>query len=369
MKQDNIKEAEFMQVEIGSEFWLEKNKTIINENGLPNWLSKYGNVLLTTSGRGAISLVLEQIRSNKKVVLLPSYICESVVLPFKKYNYEIKFYNINKCFEPADIDLIKNFRDGVFLHMGYFGFPTNINLEETINKLRLKSVIVIEDVTHTLFSNGKEDIQNDYIIGSIRKWFGVPSGGFAATNNKRLKIKNNLVQKEFINLRLEGLYKKHNYIKERDNVKKEDYLRSFDRAEGQLNKDIMPYKIDQISRNIIENIDLDTIKIKRKNNFKYLIKGLEGIKEIETPIKPKDEVTPFFLPIYIRSHRDNLRNYLKKKEIYCPIHWTIPNDIVDKLSCETKSIYNSIISIPCDQRYGLNDMNRIIEEINNFFTR
>jgi dTDP-4-amino-4,6-dideoxygalactose transaminase len=33
------------------------------------------------------------------------------------------------------------------------------------------------------------------------------------------------------------------------------------------------------------------------------------------------------------------------------------------LSSETKEIYDSILSIPCDQRYGIKDMKRIIDVI------
>lgn len=60
---------------------------------------------------------------------------------------------------------IKNL--GLFLHMEYFGFDTNSNLTSVLQELKKQSTIIVEDVTHTLFSNINRFTENDYYVGSI----------------------------------------------------------------------------------------------------------------------------------------------------------------------------------------------------------
>lgn len=53
------------------------------------------------------------------------------------------------------------------------------------------------------------------------------------------------------------------------------------------------------------------------------------------------------------------------RKIYCPIHWPIPKQLSQQISTETKDIYHTILSIPCDQRNNIEDMKHIISVIIN----
>ena len=73
---------------------------------------------------------------------------------------------------------------------------------------------------------------------------------------------------------------------------------------------------------------------------------------------------PLFVPILYKN-RNELREYLIKKEIYCPIHWPKPfkeNEISNLL-------YEKEISLVCDQRYTADDMKRIVKEIKGFIEK
>ena len=349
-------------MEIGSEFWLEKQVVVDYDDKIPHWLKKYGDIVLTSSGRGAISLVLDQVDPKIKRVLLPSYVCDSVLLPFEKAGYELIYYDVDKQFKPQKIE-IENIDIGIFFHMGYFGFQTNQILNDTISKLRARSVIIIEDVTHTLFSSYQKPMDNDFVIGSIRKWFGVPSGGFVASSkiiNAQLLYPPN----EFIDLRISSLKMKFEYIKTLNKSLKDSYLVGFRKAEQILDEDVDSYRIDRMSEMIIKYINIDKIEKVRRSNFQFLLKHLKDVKGIEVVFQNiKYDVIPIFFPIYINHNRDKLRSDLISKEIYCPIHWSFPNQLEGHLSSETKEIYDSILSIPCDQRYGIKDMKRIIDVI------
>lgn len=349
--------------EIGSEFGL--NSIVNKTTGAHfDWLLKYNNIALTSSGRGAITLLLQQIQPKKKSVLLPAYICESVILPFVELGYECNYYEVNEDLVP-NIKSINSFKDiGVFFHMGYYGFPTNSNLENVLKSLKLESTLIVEDVTHTLFTSHDKSELNDYYVCSIRKWFGIPSGGFLASNNK---LNKNISEENFVfsNKRLEAFKNKDEYLKTHEFDLKEIFLRQFSEAESWLNKNFLPYRIDSLSLDIINTLNAEDLVNKRKENYKTLSDGLKNIDYLQPLFRDIDEkICPMFFPILLKEKRNRVRNILAKQGIYCPIHWPLPEQVdIDELT-STLSIYNSILSIPCDQRYGREDMERIISIIN-----
>ena len=50
-----------------------------------------------------------------------------------------------------------------------------------------------------------------------------------------------------------------------------------------------------------------------------------------------------------------------KNNIFCPIHWKQTNEIYKTLSEYGKSLSDNILSIPVDQRYSTDDIDRIID--------
>lgn len=347
-------------MEIGSEFWINKMPEDNSNVEIPNWLSRFGSVSLTSSGRGAISLLLHQITPQNKSVLLPEYICESVITPFIEFGYTCYFYqvDINLCPIVKDIEIYEHV--GVFLHMGYYGFQTNSNLSDILSRFRINSTIVIEDVTHNLFSSFNNYIENNFIIGSIRKWFGIPSGGFVAST-KDCFNKPSFISDEFSSLRMLALINKGKYMKSNDQNLKKEFLFQFSKAEELLNEDSNPYKIDALSMKLIQSLDVDELVNTRRVNFRILLKGLGNINNIKVPFKQlENNQCPFFFPIMINGNRDEIRKKLINEQIYCPIHWPIPDQVNDGKSYINLEVYSNILSIPCDQRYGIVDMERII---------
>lgn len=356
-----------MSREIGSEFWIDDNNLVEGKNEMPLWLKRFGNIVLTTSGRGALSLLLDHVKPRFKSVLLPSYICDSVILPFELAGYELTYYDVDEYLKPIDIDMIKISNVGIFLHMGYFGFSTNEILSDLISILKSESVIAIEDVTHTLFSQRNNPIESDFIIGSIRKWFGIPSGGFLASD-KTMNFELIDANVDLINTRRSSLNQKFEYMISGNESIKSAYLSGINRAEQILDEDVKAYKIDQQSETIIKNFDYKQLQSSRKRNYEFLLKHLSDVDGIEVIFSDLgNDVTPIFFPIYVKSNRDELRRKLIENEIYCPIHWPIPKQVNGNLNIITKNIYESILSLPCDQRYQIEDMHRIINEIVSFF--
>ncbi|MDT2865750.1 DegT/DnrJ/EryC1/StrS family aminotransferase [Vagococcus carniphilus] len=345
-------------MEIGSEFII--NKTNNNRTGLPLFLTKYSNLKFTSSGRGAIALVLESIKPKKRKVLLPIYICESVISTFKFYGYEICFYDLADNFVPKTLD----YSDiGVFFHMGYFGFDTNKSLSKEINLMKSSSIIVIEDVTHSMLSESDTFYESDYYIGSLRKWIGIPSGGFAAGSQSLNQLSEE--QTEFVNIRKKSFELKKKYFLTKNKSLKIKYLNKFSEAEKILDKDIKGYLIDTESLNIVKNTNFLEISSVRRKNFQYLLDNFKETPNIEIVFKElQDNITPLFFLIKVKINRDLLRSFLSKENIYCPIHWPIIEDVAKEVrKSKFENVYHEILSIPCDQRYNLEDMERILRVI------
>lgn len=49
--------------------------------------------------------------------------------------------------------------------------------EDAIEFLRERKVVIIEDLTHGMFSSFKR-LNADFFIGSLRKWLPIPDGAF-----------------------------------------------------------------------------------------------------------------------------------------------------------------------------------------------
>ena len=76
-------------MELGSEYNLDLNQLEYTQDNLYTYLKES---IFMDSGRGALQLLLESLPKGK--VLMPNYICDSVIDCFEK-DYEIKSYQIN----------------------------------------------------------------------------------------------------------------------------------------------------------------------------------------------------------------------------------------------------------------------------------
>jgi hypothetical protein len=348
--------------EIGSEFWLNDTPDELDSE-IPDWINQFGNATLTSSGRGAISLFLQKIQPKFKTALLPAYVCDSVIIPFIEQGYICYYYDLNERLIP-DIESINSYNDmGVFFHMGYYGFPTNNQLSDVIQKLKAKGSIIIEDVTHTLYSDYNRSEYNDYYVASLRKWFGLPSGGVLVSVNGYISEPSEL-NEYLADIRRQALLIKGDYIVRPNAALKSQYLSLFELGEEFLDRDVTPYQIDVISKKLIGTLNSSRLIEKRRENFSILFEGIRLMNYIDSVfLSLPDNVCPMFFPIYLNTNRNKIRQRLIEHEIYCPIHWPIPSQIGHIQDRNALEIYNKILSIPCDQRYGTKDMERIISTL------
>lgn len=343
--------------EIGSEFWLSKLPDVIADDHVPFWITKLGNTMLTVSGRGAISLLLQEIEPGLKTALLPAYCCETMITPFLAKGYECLFYDIDLDLT-TNADMIDCSNIGVLLHMSYYGFPGNSGVD--VLKNNFDKTVMVEDATHSLFTESPAATHNDFIVASLRKWMGLPGGGLLASHCRPIVSELPERATEITDLRKAALQLKAHYIQSADDELKPRYLELFAQAEEMLNKDVSAYRMDEASKAIVSSVDLSELRGRRRENFAYLLTAAQALDYLEPVFKElSGNVCPLFFPVYIEGRRDEVRQALIAEDIYCPIHWPVPPQVDLARYPNAKYIYENILSLPCDQRYGLKDMERM----------
>jgi hypothetical protein len=119
-----------------------------------------------------------------------------------------------------------------------------------------------------------------------------------------------------------------------------------------------------LSQYLLSRIDIDSTKNKRFINYRYLYDHIQKNSICEPVERNIEELTcaPLFFPIYVKD-RSVFQKKLAQQEIYAPILWPVHTNMVLINDCINR-IYDEILMLPIDQRYGIDDMKRLIEVIN-----
>ena len=332
-----------MTKEIGSEFWSVPVTDKKNDF--------FDNVTWFISGRAAFRAILQQIKAQISglqtiKVALPSYLCESMILPLDKETIEYKFYPVE--FKNGAFRYIYSNVDdcNVIVVIDYFGYECATNNIPRFGK------IIIRDLTHSVFIKKYDDAE--YYFGSLRKWAGFKCGGFALKKNGKI-LEPSEDPNNYANLRCKAMQLKEKYINNESFTK--EHLKTFAEAEHLLDECTLSHSILG-DEDAAKHLDIETIKMIRIKNAQILINGL---KEYCLFKKLGKNDCPLFVPILYKN-RDKLRKYLVEKEIYCPVHW--PKPFAETGMSDL--LYEQELSLVCDQRYTIDDMKRIVKTVKEF---
>ena len=342
----NVLNMSSKRKEIGSEFWF--------EDSLPQAASDRDGVYVL-SGRTAIDLIIQDILETRAVrnVHMPAWCCDSMIAPFVAHGFHIDFYDVR-----FDVQLdcrTESIENTEILYLtNYFGYENTIDLG-IIKQFKTKGALVLYDRTHSFLMDCDPYLAlADYSFASIRKWMGVIGGAVVeGVRDKELK------ECPYLTCKGTAMQMKQSYIAGDDSVDKQDFLRLYGEFGHHLTDDFCDYAMDDLSFAIYKASDMSAIKARRRENAKYLHEHLN--LQFLAPFT--DAVCPLFVPVLFDSKekRDLVRKKLIEAEIYCPIHWSKPTLIPTDF--EVNKIYDAELSLICDQRYGIHEMQRIIDTI------
>lgn len=337
--------------EIGSEFSVEsffKSAEVQRQLVIPE-IDKGEFVF---SGRTAIETVLMNELSIHKA-LLPSYCCDSMIEPFRKAGIEVSFYSVSYD-NGIKIDLNAGTDADCILWCNYFGFNS---LMPNISTFIKRGGIVIEDITHSLYSRKQFHKQSQYLVASLRKWEPLICGGYCLDRMKRLaNVPKDKPSECFLRHKRKAMILKSRYIAGENGISKQEFLNMYNTANEWLSENYSGLSIDEYSQYYLNQVDYVSHRQRRIDNAKVLYNGLKKHSDIEFLFQIKDMDCPLFVPIIVKDgKRDKIRKKLIANEIYCPVHWPRPNAVCDS------NLYDIELSLVCDHRYNEADMQRIVD--------
>lgn len=346
-----------MRNEIGSHFEYDNIlKFNIKSSSFFNFVD-FEDYIFTFSGRSAIELIMKDILKERRIktIYMPSYCCQSMIDPLEELNFKVEYYDVFLNEENIlDYSIDENIECDIFFLMTYFGLGSS-KIDDTVLKFKENGSVIIEDITHRMFNDEYHSIHVDYLIGSIRKWLPIMSGGFAAKKNGKLNLKPSKTSTVNIQTIKQAMKLKKKYING-ENINKQSFIDLYSEGANVFVELNYTYHIDHESKDIINHFNFKEMINQRRRNAKELYLGLNDLEDIEflSNYLLLNKSTPIFVPIILSNrNRDSLRKYLIKQNVYCPIHWPI-------FSKNNSDIPKYILSLICDQRYSFDQMKRII---------
>jgi dTDP-4-amino-4,6-dideoxygalactose transaminase len=335
-----------------------KNKYLLNHQYVQN-------------GRAAIKIALQTI-GCKKTFLLPSYLCESIIQPFKELNIPYKFYKINEDLTIDTAHLLeckKKYKsEGVFI-INYFGMLSNQKNSKFIEELK-KDIWIIEDFTHGSLIESENRMRKSFghiIISSMRKYLPVPDGCIII-NNTDLKLpeiesRNNSFSRQRTIaklLRWEFLNNETLRTKEIESL----FLSLFLQVEKSVDETNPVQKMSYLSELILSSLNLAEIKKIRKKNFKALLNYFSSSTQLQKHFQPiyksEGNGSPFYFPVRVKGlDRKKLLSGLVNRNLFCSIMWPMPEEIKISDFPASHKLSSEIVCIPIDQRYTDRDMKDI----------
>lgn len=303
-------------------------------SNIDNFPHKSG--IFVNTGRNALELILRNI-GNIKVLYIPYFTCDVVLEPISKLNIPYCFYNINN-----DLELSENIildKDEYILYTNYFGIKDTYIKELEI---KYKDKLIIDNA-QALYSE-----PTTKCLYSPRKFVGIPDSGIAYINNHF----------DLNSFEIDESCKRFSHLLIRHENGATAGYSSFKEKSGLLKN--QPIKqISILTRKLLSSIDFNIVRAKRIENFNYLHSHLRCTNLLNID-SFNDFACPMVYPYY--TNDNTLKSKLIENKIFVATYWPNVFEWCKQDDIEYK-LANNIISIPIDQRYGIEDMSRIVKEI------
>ena len=296
------------------------------------------DAILLNCGRNALAYLLEA--KGIKKLYLPYFLCDSVANVCKKYGVEVVFYHIGENWLPKDLVIDG---DAWLYIVNFYGQITR----EDLARLAAAYRNIIIDNAQAYFDAPLANVDTLY---TCRKFFGVSDGAVLYTNSKLER-----------SLEIDESFNRIHYVLGRYERTASEFY-----EEAAQNNDIFdnePIKeMSRLTKNLLQSIDYEYVKQVRTNNFAYLHEKLREVNKLNVRLIEG----AFMYPLLIDDGM-KIRKQLQQMKIYIPTLW--PNVLEE---CEPDTLEYKfaaeILPIPVDQRYGIEDMEYLVEVIRSVST-
>lgn len=271
-----------------------------------------------------------------KTIWLPDFLCSSVLNLCRKTGVEVKTYLVAEGFKPAyDFEVA----DGEWLYLvDYYGqlVQTDVDVALAVSGGRL-----IVDESQGYYRKPWGGIDTLY---TCRKWFGVADGAFLHTHDGARLGRELPCSESFDKMRF--------------------VLGRFERPAGEFFAESKENnarfagepaaRMSVLTENLLHAVDYDAAKERRLANW-FMLDGALGPSNRLSLAVPE---VPFMYP-YMVADAESARRMMASEGVFVPMLWpNVPGD-----GCAGPNAIdfsNNILPLPVDQRYGAEDMNRLL---------
>lgn len=294
--------------------------------------------VLLNSGRNALEYVFRAL-GDVEHVWVPYYTCDVVLEPINKLGIAFSFYRLNERLELKEEMALQ---DGDYLlYTNYFGIK-DAYAKGLAEKFGSKLIV---DNAQAWFAN---PIDGTNTIYSPRKYVGIPDGGVAYC----------LKQLDENSFEQDNSYDRCSHLLKRIDVGAEEGYDDFkDNDRNLCNQPIR--RMSKLTKAMLSSIDFEEIKRKRKSNFDRLHGQLKASNKFVLP-----ELSTFEGPMVYPYLTDNacLRRKLIENKVFVATYWHHVLGRMEEGMLE-RELVERLLPIPCDQRVGMSDLDRIISII------
>lgn len=301
---------------------------------------------LVSSGRAALFVLLDDIKTFRKL-WLPVYYCEDVVVSLHlKYGSKLHFYNDHPLVkEDALFSEIFNPGD-VVIRINYFGL-------RTISSWSKEGVIQIHDYTHTLKSF--EDASQDTLaFASLRKSLPLPDGGII---NRSLEVQFKDPNHELLSWkRAFAMSLKTAYLHGQDFDKA--YWRNL-YLETECEIGNATASISEVSNDIMQTVDFSNLLEKKRRNLAYL-SSVIPIDILYGELGMYENAFSLILNFPDHKTREFVKSHLIKNQFYPAVYWPFSDGYRKAKDTGSLKFSDTSLSIPADFRYDLQQLDTVI---------
>ncbi|MDL1963293.1 MAG: DegT/DnrJ/EryC1/StrS family aminotransferase [Deltaproteobacteria bacterium] len=307
--------------------------------------------LLLANGRSGIMVLIDRLAPAS--VWMPSYLCPTMIEAVDQKKTNLRFYEVDYNLHILSTDWVDQIQTGDLVALiDYFGLPLS---SKVAGLVKGHGGYILEDACQAFLSEHVGQY-SDFVLFSPRKTIGVPDGGILVSccNVKFDNIKLETAPLVWWLKMLEATINRREFDQYGGDRR---WYRLFQETDAAT--PIGYFAMSDLSRKLLLNgFEYKKICRRRIENYSILAHNLEDIAMF--PILPEGTI-PLGFPIR-HPRRDQIRINLFQEQIYPPVHWLIDGVMPMEFS-ESYRLAGQVMTLPCDQRYGSEDMHRMVSSV------
>jgi len=318
--------------------------------------------LFLGSGRDAFRCLLRFGRAKLgwKRLWLPDYFCHVVAASLAQEGLELRRFPDHP--ERA-IRLPEAESNDVVVVVNTFGVRRRID--------RRPGAVgwLVEDHSHDPWSDWARSSAADYCVVSLRKTLPIPDGGLLWSPTGRQLPRAPRVSTAHAaaaGAKLQGMILKGAFLS-RAMAEKAMFRELLAWGEERMASGPVSSAI-RISEAFVCSVDLSGWRRARMRNYRAFVESVESFGDVFHVLPPVTGAVPFAAVVVLKEARcrDPLREWLIERSVYPAVHWPMTRP-VGQVSRSSRDLSKRLLTIPCDGRYSIRDMQRVATLLRAFF--